>query len=1076
MLSMTQPWRPTSLTFLLLLTFLFASQAITQKNENMDLVRNHNLIIKQDVSISQRENARRDKQTNEAENSPNDEHQKVTDSIRNDEFQVIPLTTTNGNHEATIYVGTPPQALLVSIDTVSPFTFLPCSNTIKMSDNGSFLAYDRQASISYNPSVCRPKEPKCDNFNKFPGTCVNDVQCAFTADTKPATQYEIGTDVVYAGKFFGQGKDDSFASQYSFRYSFGCHVDSKDTTQGGVLGMGNSDGSFSQKMAEEGIIGHNMYALCFSQSSETHIENGIVSGMMTLGGIDPRVNNSPMRYALETRRSRKNDLSESFVVNPRNYFLFVDEYTRQISSYGNKVSANESKNFVAGDAKMFKHEIGEEGLIWDSLYPYTMFPKFMKKTMGTQFFKMTGQKLDNNKPIKGLTWKDIDLLPTILIQLRAFESTQDESTDPLQEPGFVGTLDPDFPNDVLLAIKPRAYMEHNGALKTFTPRIYFSSGSTGRLGKNAMIDHNILYDIEHGRVGIAESFCSYQDLAGDKEENLQIDQVAAVIKDGVDETIDELEIDQKEMINEEEASMGEGMQVSADCVLGPENEVIACEDTIDNKICATSSSDFKLYGTLMVDRIIESPPLLNGKSCLDVLQSGSKKNIKTIVDAVCNDAGVCTETRQCSRICEQFAPDKDDDGEHYVGNEQNPSFKPESCGEPFFGSCQYTCEQTQIISLTNSDGECKEVNKETRPCHTSECGRENACLVPFVVHIIFIFFGANADKWNRGSEELFREAMSNAISQHPISYQKKIDITPGDIDVLLVTPYHSMVQPDDDGSDNEVETGSAMKVVAEISIYNSDLARTDKIEAFEEQAGVGDAGGGKHVLVNIKCEEDDIVAYAHDALAFNNMFEDKDFMALMYGSIQNVKGMSNAMYADSSAPFDVDISASRESMILSSWTIRSEVGLGAEAQDAKSNVSELLYPLTFIIFLFAVTGCIFRYYGTEVQRDFITMNMAAMAFKRQAGASDVEKGNYTSLGLADDKLSDDNTFEMASNNSYEIGEYDEVDNEDTKDSSVATLNHVDNNVSDNTVFKSVNGEDKKIGGDEDFEPSDREII
>eukprot|EP00593_Proboscia_inermis_P009589 CAMPEP_0171313104 /NCGR_PEP_ID=MMETSP0816-20121228/38013_1 /TAXON_ID=420281 /ORGANISM="Proboscia inermis, Strain CCAP1064/1" /LENGTH=104 /DNA_ID=CAMNT_0011799949 /DNA_START=20 /DNA_END=334 /DNA_ORIENTATION=- len=104
------------------------------------------------------------------------------------------------------------------------------------------------------------------------------------------------------------------------------------------------------------------------------------------------------------------------------------------------------------------------------------------------------------------------------------------------------------------------------------------------------------------------------------------------------------------------------------------------------------------------------------------------------------------------------------------------------------------------------------------------------------------------------------------------------------------------------------------------------------------------------------------------------------------------------------------------------------------------------------------------------------MNMAAIAFKRQVRASDVEKGNYTSLGLADDKLSDDNTFEIASNNSYEIGEYDEVDNEDTTDSSVATLNHVDNNVSDNTVFKIVNGEDTKIGGDEDFEPSDKEII
>mmetsp|Transcript_61118 Transcript_61118/g.73518 ORF Transcript_61118/g.73518 Transcript_61118/m.73518 type:complete len:1066 (-) Transcript_61118:317-3514(-) len=1065
MLTMTQPWRSALLTFLLLLTLLLTSQATSQKNGYVDMDQNHNLIIQNDVPISQRENARRDKQTNEAENSPNDEHQKVTDSTHNDEFQVIPLTTTNGNHEATIYVGTPPQALLVSIDTVSPFTFLPCSNTIKMSDNGSFLAYDRQASISYNPSVCRPKEPKCDNFNKFPGTCVNDVQCAFTADTKPTTQYEIGTDVVYAGKFFGQGKDDSFASQYSFRYPLGC-AHNTDTVQGGVLGMGNSDESFSHKMAEEGTIGHGMYALCFSKIISVP-DN--ISGMMTLGGFDPRVNNSPMRYARETRRSFDYVDDESFVVSPRNVFLFIDDNSNQISNYGNKVSATDSENFFAFGTKIFNDKQAN-GFDLDSAYPYTKFGKYMRDAMKVEFKKMTGHELDN-KPINGYQRKDIDkMFPTILIQLRAFGSIKNvESGEFTHEPGYAGALDQEskFPNDVILAIKPNAYMEYDKMAKTFTPRIYFNTnGNHGTLGQNAMINHNILFDMENERVGFAESSCLYEDLVGNKEEKLQI--LEDIKKIGVNKTIADIEIE-KEIIKEEEAAVGEGMQVSADCVLGPENEVIACEDTVDSSVCATRSSPYTMVGgTLKVDRVIESPPLHNGQSCEDVIRSESP-NSKSTVDVFCDDAGVCSETRTCSVKCMKFAHNADNGGEDYIGNGLNPSFKPEPCGEPFFGSCQYTCEQTQIISLTDNDGNCRESERLTRPCHTSECGRENACLVPFVVHVILIFSDANVELWNRGSEELFREAMSNAISQHPISYQKKIDITPGDIDVLLVTRYHSMVQPDDDGSDNEVETGSAMKVVAEISIYNSDLARTDKIEAFEEQAGVGDAGGGKHVLVNIKCEEDDIVAYAHDALAFNNMFEDKDFMALMYGSIQNVKGMSNAMYADSSAPFDVDISASRESMILSSWTIRSEVGLGAEAQDAKSNVSELLYPLTFIIFLFAVTGCIFRYYGTEVQRDFITMNMAAMAFKRQAGASDVEKGNYASLGATDDELAHNDTFEMVSNNSYELEAHEaEVDDKVVKDSSLEKENSSDDYTAERIVLEEVDGED--------FEPSEKQII
>eukprot|EP00592_Proboscia_alata_P026534 CAMPEP_0194442878 /NCGR_PEP_ID=MMETSP0176-20130528/126383_1 /TAXON_ID=216777 /ORGANISM="Proboscia alata, Strain PI-D3" /LENGTH=330 /DNA_ID=CAMNT_0039269041 /DNA_START=260 /DNA_END=1253 /DNA_ORIENTATION=+ len=330
-----------------------------------------------------------------------------------------------------------------------------------------------------------------------------------------------------------------------------------------------------------------------------------------------------------------------------------------------------------------------------------------------------------------------------------------------------------------------------------------------------------------------------------------------------------------------------------------------------------------------------------------------------------------------------------------------------------------------------------------------------------------------------------------------------MDITPGDIDVLLVTRYHSMVQPDDDGSDNEVETGSAMKVVAEISIYNSDLARTDKIKAFEERAGVGDAEGGKNVFINITCEEDDIVAYAHNALAVNMMFESRTFMTTVLRSIQRMKKSSNAIYANSSAPFDaMGVSSGRESMILSSWTVKSEVGLAAEEQFdfASSVIAGLIFPVTFILFLFAVTGCIFRYYGTEVQRDFITMNMAAIAFKRQVGASDVEKGNYdevqrdfitmnmaaiafkrqvgasdvekgnyASLGATDDELAHNDTFEMVSNNSYELEAHEaEVDDKVVKDSSLEKENSSDDYTAERIVLEEVDGED--------FEPSEKQII
>eukprot|EP00593_Proboscia_inermis_P009440 CAMPEP_0171306860 /NCGR_PEP_ID=MMETSP0816-20121228/16931_1 /TAXON_ID=420281 /ORGANISM="Proboscia inermis, Strain CCAP1064/1" /LENGTH=58 /DNA_ID=CAMNT_0011788731 /DNA_START=80 /DNA_END=253 /DNA_ORIENTATION=- len=56
------------------------------------------------------------------------------------------------------------------------------------------------------------------------------------------------------------------------------------------------------------------------------------------------------------------------------------------------------------------------------------------------------------------------------------------------------------------------------------------------------------------------------------------------------------------------------------------------------------------------------------------------------------------------------------------------------------------------------------------------------------------------------------------------------------------------------------------------------------------------------------------------------MFESKTFMTTVLRSIQRMKKSSNAIYANSSAPFDAIGVFSRESMILSSWTVKSEVG------------------------------------------------------------------------------------------------------------------------------------------------------
>jgi hypothetical protein len=76
---------------------------------------------------------------------------------------------------------------------------------------------------------------------------------------------------------------------------------------------------------------------------------------------------------------------------------------------------------------------------------------------------------------------------------------------------LAATLDPSAPNDVLIAIPPTSYMEYSPVAKLYTSRIYFTESQGGVLGANAMIDHNVLFDWEHGRVGFAKSNCEHPD-------------------------------------------------------------------------------------------------------------------------------------------------------------------------------------------------------------------------------------------------------------------------------------------------------------------------------------------------------------------------------------------------------------------------------------------------------------------------------------------------------------------------------------------------------------------------------------
>ena len=92
--------------------------------------------------------------------------------------------------------------------------------------------------------------------------------------------------------------------------------------------------------------------------------------------------------------------------------------------------------------------------------------------------------------------------------------------DPDNVIGYVGHLDPSSPSDLLIAIPATNYMEFSPRTKQYASRVYFTETSGGVLGSNTMQGHNVVFDWENGRIGFAESSCTYdrKDAPADAEE------------------------------------------------------------------------------------------------------------------------------------------------------------------------------------------------------------------------------------------------------------------------------------------------------------------------------------------------------------------------------------------------------------------------------------------------------------------------------------------------------------------------------------------------------------------------------
>jgi hypothetical protein len=740
-----------------------------------------------------------------------------------DNYQGIPLSQGYGTHYCHLWVGSPiPQRQSVIVDTGSHFTGFPvrgCDNCGERHHTDPH--FDPSKSKSFRPLHC-PTECLenfiCDNtpipFQEKGDLVQHEVRsqsprCKFKqayTEGSSWTAYQA-KDIVYCGGTDLMEAVDPTDIEYSIPFVFGCLQENTGlfVTQlaDGIMGMSAHELTLTKQMYNVGKLEYNMFAMCFRKELGTS-KRGVTAGSMTLGGVSSTLDTSPMVYARN--------------IQPYGWFTVYIEAVYVARNGGDKFlfdTPESTKGIIKIPIDHSKINVGR-GVIVDSGTTDTYINSNVQPGFVKIWREVTGMEYSHG-PVY-LTQAQLKRLPTLLVQMQAINEGplygSPSSITAIQPViGQAGYLDTDRWTDLLLAIPATNYMEYSPTLKVYTSRLFFTETRGGVLGANAMQGHNVLFDWQHGRIGFAQSSCAYDLIAGE---------------------------------NDKRGAFGTSAEsFGSDCILDVDRPILtqSCMETVDFSICEASDhpTNVDISGMEIWTLVVDAPG--DPGSCEIAMQewSESQDTVRQIDPSTtnCTIDGLCQEFRPCHVPCmdalEYHKQKRQNGGQvkeavtipHPVIDKEdvNDSALGDECNDSVWSACDYSCRQSRISSspVLHDNGQyCVELSRQSRSCHTQACGRSDPCIVPFLVHVIFVLEGPG-DEWTNEQEEILRKELTAVANQPDRHFFEE-----GDVNILVARPWYG--SDDDDMMDDREysqKTGEnsetdplGIQVILQISISN----------------------------------------------------------------------------------------------------------------------------------------------------------------------------------------------------------------------------------------------------------------